>query len=62
MYFNAISSPIIPNGMLRKNADGQPKLAIKIPPITGPTAIATPPTPPQTPNALARSAGSINIP
>lgn len=54
MYFNAASSPMAPNGILRKNSDGQPKVEIKIPPIIGPTATATLPTPPQTPSALAR--------
>ena len=51
----------IPTGMLTQKMPRQPTESTSAPPATGPSATLRPNTPPQTPIARARSAGSVNV-
>ncbi len=50
-----------PTGMLAQKIPRQPTEPIRMPPSTGPSAIDRPETPSQTPIALARSPGLLNV-
>src|SRR5437763_15739364 len=51
----------IPTGILTQKIPRQPTESTSAPPTTGPSATLRPNTPPQTPIARARSAGSVNV-
>ena len=48
-------------GTLIQKIDRHPTCSVRSPPTTGPIAIETPKTAPQTPIARARSRGSVNV-
>ena len=50
-----------PTGMLTKKIHSQPRYFVRMPPASTPTAAPEPPTAPQTPSALLRSAPSVNV-
>ena len=50
-----------PTGTLIQKIDRQPSPSTSAPPRTGPSAMLSPTTPPQTPIARARSRGSVNV-
>ena len=50
-----------PTGMLAQKMPRQPTVPTRMPPMTGPSAMDRPDTPSQTPMALARSDGVVNV-
>ena len=50
-----------PTGMFTQKMPRQPTEPTSTPPISGPAAMLMPTTPPHTPMARARSAGSVNV-
>ncbi len=50
-----------PTGMLAQKMPRQPTVPTRMPPMTGPSAMDRPDTPSQTPIALARSDGALNM-
>ena len=55
------TSAAIPTGMFTQNTPRQSTASTSTPPSTGPIAMLSPNTPPHTPIARARSAGSVKV-
>ncbi len=59
--FSVSSSAATPTGRLSQKIDRQPTDSTSSPPTSGPAAMETPMTAPQTPIARARSRGSVKV-